>query len=91
MRKEDIIRAIDARVMTAEKKDYAIWTVGITNDPKVRKPQHGTEEDVRYWQDWHADSEGDARAIEKYFLAKGMKGGAGGGNPDDKPDWVYIF
>ncbi|MFH1224853.1 MAG: hypothetical protein V1676_03540 [Candidatus Diapherotrites archaeon] len=88
MEKSEIIKAIEGRVMAAESKNYSIWTVGITNNPGRRKNEHESEKNVRHWNDWKADSENEARDIEKYFLAKGMKGEAGGG---ENPTYVYIF
>jgi hypothetical protein len=89
MNESEIERAIENRVMTARTKDYKIWTVGITDDPTRRKGEHETTgENIEYWLDWKADTETIARTVESYFLAKGMKGGAGGG---ERPTYVYIF
>ncbi len=85
MKKSEIIEAIDKRVMKAKKKDYSIWTIGITNNPERRKEEH---ENPKYWMDWKADGEQDTRSIEKHFLDKGMKGDTGGG---ENPTFVYIF
>lgn len=83
--KKTIISEIDGRVNDAKTKDYKIWTIGITNNVERRKGEH---DDPKYWRDWKADSEKDARDIEKYFQDKGMKGDTGGG---DNPTYVYIF
>ncbi len=88
MMKNEIIAAIVNRVMGAEEKKYSIWTIGITNDPERRKDEHDTGNKVKHWKDWKANSESDARTIEKYFLDKGMKGDTGGGTT---PTYVYIF
>lgn len=89
MKKSDIIAAIDNRVMSAKNKNYAIWIIGVTDDPNTRKDQHKSDdENVDYWQHWNADSEKDARDIEAYFIQKGMKGGTGGGG---NANYVYIF
>ena len=64
MDKSRIISEIERRVNNFEKGDYAAWTVGISDTPKVRKDQH----------------EKDGREIEDYFLGKGMRGDAGGGS-----------
>lgn len=79
---------IQNRVMSAEKKDYSIWTIGVTDDPDRRKEEHGQEHSVKYWVQWRSDSETAARNVEEYFLDKGMKGGTGGGGT---ADYVYIF
>jgi hypothetical protein len=61
------------------------WTIGITEDPDRRKQEHGNPV---LWHHWDAVLELTARNIEKYFLAKGMKGDVGGGI---YPHYVYIF
>lgn len=85
MKESEIIQEIENRVASSQKKDYSIWTIGITEDPEQRKEQHGNP---KYWMNWKADSETIARDVEKYFIDKGMKGGTGGG---DRPTFVYIF
>ena len=79
---------IEGRVMSAEKKDYSIWTIGVTDNPSRRKEEHGKDHNVKYWMQWEADSETAARNVEEYFIAKGMKGGEGG---KGSADYVYIF
>ena len=85
MSKSGIVAAIDDRVNRAKSKKYSIWTVGITNNLERRKGEH---DNPKYWTGWKADSERDARDIEKHFIDKGMKGDTGGG---DNPTFVYIF
>lgn len=70
------------------KKDYSLWTIGVTDDEDTRKTQHGADHDVQYWLAWSADNETAARNVERHFLAKGMKGGPGGGGT---ANYVYIF
>jgi hypothetical protein len=65
--------------------EYLLWTIGITDDPARRKVEHGNP---NTWHDWEADSEEEAKRVEKHFLDKGMKGDVGGGI---NPKWVYIF
>lgn len=79
---------IERRVMSAEKKDYSIWTIGVTDDPNRRKEEHGRDHGTKYWMQWKADNETAARNVEKYFRDKGMKGGTGGLGT---ADYVYIF
>lgn len=81
----EIKAAIEERVKSTESEKYSIWTVGVTDDPKRRKTEHG---DPVYWKQWNADSETAARNVETHFLDKGMKGSGGGGG---KADYVYIF
>lgn len=88
MKKLEIITAIDKRISNSKKVDYEIWTIGITNNPERRKGEHGKEHNVKYWRDWKADSENDAREIENHFQDKRVKGGGGGG---ENPTYVYIF
>jgi len=64
---------------------YKNWTIGITNDPELRKQEHGSPLN---WYQWKAPSEGAAKRIEKYFLDKGMKGETSVG---DYPTYIYIY
>ena len=80
MKESEIIAEIEKKVSY-----YSAWTIGITNDPKRRREEHGNPSS---WYEWKANSEKIVRNVEKYFLDKGMKGGGGGG---ENPTWVYIF
>lgn len=88
MQRMEINAAIESCVKHANPQEYRLWTIGITNNPERRKEEHGAKENIKFWKTWAADSEADARAIEQYFLDKGMKGGSGGG---ESPNHVYIF
>lgn len=69
---------------------YHQFYVGITNDPNYRLINgHGVNHTVPhiYWN--QALNTETVRAIEKYFLDKGTKGGAGGG--DDSTQYIYIY
>lgn len=89
MKEIEIRDAIDRRVNAARAANYSSWTIGITADPDTRKQQHESDGNVvKYWKQWRADTEAQARRIEAHFLAKGMKGGKGGG---ENPTYVYIF
>lgn len=78
---DQIIREIERLV----QRDYGNWYVGITADPEQRKADHGNP---ATWRAWDAESEGEARAVERYFLARGMDGGVGGGAD---PTYVYVY
>ena len=84
MRESEIIEAIEAKIGRL-KLSYAVWTIGITDDPQRRKGEHNNPP---LWDDWEADTETIARDVEKHFLEKGMKGAPGGG---DHPNFVYVF
>ena len=89
MEKSQIISEIESRVNDSETADYSIWTVGISDTPKVRKDQHDNDgKDIQHWKDWSTNSEKDGRDIEEYFLDKGMKGDTGGRG---SASYVYIF
>jgi len=64
---------------------YPVWTIGVTDNPTRRRPEHGNPS---VWHDWNANTEMTARNVEKYFLDKGMNGSGGGGGGTDN---VYIF
>ena len=64
---------------------YSLWTIGVTNEPAHCRIEYGSP---RRWHQWHADTETAARNVERYFIAKGMKGASGGlGHANH----VYIF
>ncbi len=89
MNKSVITAEIDGTVMAETHKDYRYWTIGVTDNTSQRKSQHDSnDKNTKFWQHWNADSEEDARDIEKHFLDKGMKGDTGGGG---RADYVYIF
>lgn len=77
--------AIKADIERIAGSSYSIWTIGVTDDPSRRKPEHGNPSS---WHQWDADSETAARNVERYFQDKGMKGGPGG---PGRADYVYIF
>jgi hypothetical protein len=83
MQESEIMQTIELGIT-----NYNLWTIGITDDPTRRKAEHESEGKVMGWRDWKADTETIARNVERYFLAKGMKGGTGGG---EHPTYVYIF
>ena len=89
MKKSRIISEIERKVSTEKKIDYSTWIMGVTDTPKIRKDQHGSDgKDVKHWKDWSTDSEKDGRDIEEYFLDKGMNGDTGGRG---SARYVYIF
>ena len=89
MDKFQIISEIKSKVNGARKKDYTIWTIGVTDTPKIRKDKHDNDgKDVKHWKDWSTDSEKDGRDIEEYFQDKDMKGDTGGRG---SASYVYIF
>ena len=69
---------------------YPQWYFGIAAKPRERLfSGHAVRERGDAWiyrSCTHSDA---ARAIEKYFLAQGMKGGPGGG--DDDSACVYAY
>ena len=67
------------------QRDYGNWYIGVTDDPERRRVEHNNP---AIWHDWDAESQRTARAIERYFLARGMDGGVGGGV---NPRYIYIY
>jgi hypothetical protein len=65
--------------------DYSSWTIGVTQQPVVRKAQVGNP---LSWLHWKANSERVALNVERHFLQKGMK-------PDTRVissgQYVYIY
>jgi len=57
----------------------------VPDNSALRRSQHGSP---AAWHQWNADTEQQARNVEAAFIAKGMKGVAGG---QGRADYVYIF
>ena len=80
MNKNEIIQTIERII-----NDNKVWTVGITDDPDLRKDEYGNP---KHWYQWRADCKEISRKVEEYFIYKSMKGVLGGGK---NPNYVYVF
>ena len=90
MKKDEIINEIEAYLVNNGVKFYSECYIGIAEDPRDRLfSDHKLLEKGDIWIYASADSDDVARDTEKYFLDKGMKGGAGGGS--DKSTYVYSY
>ena len=88
MKAREIANAI-AKLVDHSGYSYERWTVGVTDNPSRRRNDHKQGgRNVSWWDHWDADTEEDARAVERYFLNKGMRGGTGGSG---RADYVYVF
>ena len=68
---------------------YSSWVVGVTDSPDRRRDEHCRKGRLTWrWRYWDAETEDDARAVELYFLGKGMQGGPGGSG---SANYVYVF
>ena len=68
---------------------YAQWTIGVTDNPDQRRRTHESEnKDTRRWSVWDANTEDEARDVERHFIGLGMQGGTGGRG---RADYVYVF
>lgn len=86
MKAQEIADAI-AKLVDHSGHSYEKWTVGVTDNPSQRRNDH-KQSNSKWWHHWNADTEGDARAVERHFLGKGMQGGTGGSG---RADYVYVF
>ena len=64
---------------------YTKWQIGLTGEPLNRKAQLGNP---LTWLHWKADSEQEARNVERYFLDKGMQDT---GTTTGQGAYVYIL
>ena len=64
---------------------YSMWTIGITDNPVIKKQEH---KNPKHWRRWDAGTEESARRIVKCFIDKGCKGDTSG---VIKSNYVYIF
>ena len=78
-----IATAIDTHIRTYGGP-YSAWYCGIAADPNARTLNGHNA--ARYWD---AGSDAIARSIEQHFIAKGCKGGDGGG--DHRTRYVYVY
>lgn len=69
--------------------NYNDYYVGITKSIDNRLFGDHKVPNNHCWIYRQSASDTDARAVEKYFLDKGMNGGAGGG--DNESDFVYVY
>ena len=68
---------------------YAQWTIGVTDNPDQRKLDHENNfKNTDRWRVWDADSEHEARHVERHFINLGMQGGTGGSG---QANFVYVF
>jgi len=88
MDRMEIISAIESKVMSAKKRDYSIWTIGVTDNPTTTRDEHGQTSSTKEWEHWDTESEDEAMMIKQYFLSKKMKGVDTRGR-DSK--YVYVF
>ncbi|WP_069130042.1 hypothetical protein [Rhodohalobacter halophilus] len=88
--KQDIVNAIETYIQKCSGNYYREYYVGISEDARNRLfNDHKVDEDAGCWIYDTANSHMAARDVEKHFIAKGMKGGGGGGS--EKSDMVYVY
>ena len=87
--KKEIIEEIESHI-TDRGGGFRGWYVGIAAKPKERLfDGHSVDKEKDSWIYRTASSDSVARDIEKHFLDKGAKGGAGGGDEDSKSVYAY--
>ena len=72
-------------------KNYTDYYVGITKDIDDRLLGFHQVQEKHCWIWSETKSEEDARAVEKYFLDKGMDGGDGGGDEESVVVYCYLI
>ena len=87
--KTEIIQQIVAYVQK-QGGSYSQWYSGIASDANKRLfNDHNVDKDKDSWIYRHCASSDEARAVEDYFIQKGMKGGPGGGDLSTKSVYAY--
>ncbi|MFQ5675796.1 MAG: hypothetical protein ACE5G1_07875 [bacterium] len=61
-----IVRQIEEIV----EGEHSRWLIGVTDEPIKRKAELGNS---LTWLHWKADTEKEARNVERYFLGMGMQ------------------
>jgi hypothetical protein len=87
--KAEIIQAIAAHVQSCGGS-YSEWYCGIAADAQERLfNDHSVDSKNGRWIYRQCANSADARAVEDYFVQRGMKGGPGGG--DSTTTYVYAY
>ena len=82
-KKEADIKAAIEKITTGKR--YEVWTIGVTDNPTLRREEHGRP---TIWHYFDVDSAEEALNVEKSYRAKGMKGYTG--SAKGNPDFLYI-
>ncbi len=81
-----------ATYMSQHQSVYGDWYVGVASDSRVRLfTDHAVTEQGGVWIYRTCATSDDARAVEDHFLAKGTKGGPGGGDNTTKSVYAYMI
>ena len=84
-----IIREVEAHIAKSGTA-YSAWYAGIATDPRARLfSDHNVSEDNGWWIYRDCGTDTSSRRIEDYFLAKGCKGGPGGGDSTTRYFYAY--
>jgi hypothetical protein len=87
--KADIIQDITTYVANCGG-NYSQWYVGVAAVPRDRLfTDHSVDEKNGNWIFRTCATSEEARAVEDHFIAKGMKGGPGGGDSTTKAVYAY--
>lgn len=88
--KKNIISDIDNHLQKSGKRYYSDFYIGITNDVERRLfNEHNVNKKTMWWIYRTANSKAIAQEIEKYYIAKGMRGDKGGGTDDSCIVYCY--
>lgn len=69
---------------------YSAWYAGIAADPEQRLfTDHNVDKQRDQWIHINCGTDTAARNVENYFLAKGCKGGGGGGDHTTRFAYAY--
>lgn len=87
---QEIVNDIDEHLTKSRAKFFSNFYIGITNDINRRLfGEHNVAKSGHWYIYRQAIDDEHSRAVEKYYLAKGMKGGDGGG--DNTCIYVYCY
>ena len=86
----EIVNEINDHLVKRKVSHYSDCYVGITNDAERRLfDEHNVDRKKGIWIYRKGNSDKIARDVEQHFLAKGCKGGSGGGDKDS--EFVYCY
>lgn len=86
---QQVVRDVEAYI-AKNGGAYRDWYAGVAKDPRARLfNDHNVQEKGDAWIYRDCDSDDAARQVEQYFLAKGCKGGPGGGGQGTRYFYTY--
>lgn len=87
---DEIVEKFDDHLRKSGKRYYSEFYIGISQNAQRRLfEEHHVDKENSWWIYTTAETSEIARAVERYYLELGMRGGSGGG--DENSNMVYCY